>query len=342
MTKQDSRARSILNGVGGGIAGVTATLGGLAAGWGAYSALGVDHHVPLDPAIPAERREFRSPEAGRIGYYVAREGAGRPLVLVHSVNAAASAYELRPLFEVYRSQRPVYALDLPGFGFSERADRSYSPATFVAALTDLLKTEVREEGPVDIVALSLGSEFAALAALAMPGRIGSLALISPSGLGYGGEPFTEEERAERAQRSDRALRAFSVPLWSQPFYDLLVSPPSIRYFLKQSFRGEPDPGLVAYDYQTSHQPGARFAPLHFVSGKLFTRDILPTVYERLTQPTLVIHDEDGFVSFDQLPSLVARRANWRAERIAPTRGLPQFERLPETIAALERFWTDVA
>jgi pimeloyl-ACP methyl ester carboxylesterase len=341
MTGDNERGRAIRGGLGGGLAGVVATLGGLAAAWGAYSTLGINHRVPLDPAIAAERREFSSAEAGRLSYYVAREAAGRPLILVHSVNAAASAYEMRPLFEAYRQQRPVYALDLPGFGFSERADRDYTPALFVATLTDLLAVEVREEGAVDLIALSLGSEFAAFAALALPDRIRSVALISPSGLGYAGAPFTDAERAERARRSDRVLRGFSVQFWSQPFYDLLVTPPSIRFFLQQSFQGAPDSGLVGYDYQTSHQPGARYAPLCFISGKLFTRDILPTVYEHLTQPTLVIHDEDGFVSFDQLPALAARRPNWQVARIRPTRGLPHFERLPETTAALDRFWAGV-
>ncbi|HEY8600286.1 MAG TPA: alpha/beta fold hydrolase [Thermomicrobiales bacterium] len=339
MQQQERDLQKVVTLVGGSLAGLVAVLGGAAVGWGAYSALALDHQLPLEPAIAAEQRRFRSETAGEIHYYLAREASGRPLVLVHSINAAASAYEMRPLFDAYRTHRPVYAPDLPGFGFSERSDRDYSPALYTAALADLLTNEVQEEGAVDIVALSLGSEFAALAALALPERIRSLTLISPSGLGRPGGAFSAEERAERAQSSARVLRSFSVPLWSQPFYDLLVSPPSIRYFLKQSFVGEPDAGLVAYDYRTAHQPGARFAPLHFVSGKLFTRDIRPTVYERLTQPVLVIYDEDNFVSFDQLPALLKDHTNWHEARIVPTRGLPQFEQLPATIAALDHFWS---
>jgi pimeloyl-ACP methyl ester carboxylesterase len=103
-------------------------------------------------------------------------------VLIHSVNAAASAYEMRPIFEQYRGKRPIYALDLPGFGFSERSDRRYTPQLFSEAIADLLRTQVRETQPVDIVALSLGCEFAASVALAMPERVRSLALISPTGL----------------------------------------------------------------------------------------------------------------------------------------------------------------
>ncbi|MFN8539272.1 MAG: hypothetical protein U0232_17575 [Thermomicrobiales bacterium] len=35
---------------------------------------------------------------------------------------------------------------------------------------------------------------------------------------------------------------------------------------------------------------------------------------------LVLHDEDAYSSFEALPGMVERHPNWRAERIAPTRG----------------------
>src|SRR3954470_4730244 len=153
MTSDRSRVGpAIARATVGGLAGMLASLVGLGAGWAAYSALALDHEVHLPAAIDAERRTFRSGEAGEISYYVAPAQTGRPLVLVHSINAAASAYEMRPLFEAYRGKRPVYALDLPGFGFSERADRHYSPPLFTAALTDLIAGQVREAGPVDLVA----------------------------------------------------------------------------------------------------------------------------------------------------------------------------------------------
>jgi hypothetical protein len=67
------------------------------------------------PALPAavsgERFEFAS-RAGRLSAYVA--GEGPPLLLLHSVNAAASAAEVRPLHEHYRATRTVFSLDLPG------------------------------------------------------------------------------------------------------------------------------------------------------------------------------------------------------------------------------------
>lgn len=57
-----------------------------------------------------------------------RHGEGAPVVLVHSVNAAASSFEMRPLFEGLRGERPVLAFDLPGFGRSQRGPRRYDRA----------------------------------------------------------------------------------------------------------------------------------------------------------------------------------------------------------------------
>ena len=49
-----------------------------------------------------------------------------PLLLIHSINAAASAAEVEPLFTHYRQQRPVYAIELPGFGLPLTTKTPYS------------------------------------------------------------------------------------------------------------------------------------------------------------------------------------------------------------------------
>lgn len=298
-----------------------------AGGWIAYSRLAIDHHLPLPPALDAGRERFGGGFAGNLHAYVDRSGEGVPLVLLHSINAAASAYEVRPLFEHFRGRRPVYALELPGFGFSERANRPYTARVYTNAIIDLLETQL--DGPADLLALSLSSEFAARAALERPARVRSLALLSPTGLG---------PDSSRTGPNERVYRLLSFPLWSQALYDLLVTRSSIRYFLRQSFYGEPDDGLVAYSYRTAHQPGARFAPLAFISGKLFSPDIRRAVYEKLTQPVLVLYDQDAYTRFDALPDLLMQHDNWQAQRIIPTRGLPHFDQPEQTFRALEAFW----
>jgi len=306
-----------------------------ASAWLVYSNVAIDHQVPMPDAIDATRKTFESSRAGRLSYYVDRRATGRPLVLIHSINAAASAYEMSPLFNYFRSQRPVFALDLPGFGFSDRGSRTYSPQLYTQAILDFVMSEVGET--VDVVTLSLGSEFVARAAMQQPDWFHSLAMLSPTGFSR------QQDRRSSQQASDQGMSAilrplFAFPLWGRAFYDLLATRGSIHYFLQKSFIGPVPTDLVEYDYITSHQPGAQHAPFYFISGALFTPNVRQKVYEQVHTPTLVIYDRDNFTSFDMLPDHLARNPRWQAARIIPTLGLAQFERLPETVQAIERFW----
>ena len=306
----------------------------VAGSWIAYSTLAIDHQVPLPPAIDAERSSVAGTTSGQLSFYADRTTSGRPLLLIHSVNAAASAYEMRPLFEHYRGQRPVYALDLPGYGFSERSDQARSPEAYAQAILDLV-TQIGE--PVDAMALSLGCEFAARAAQQQPDRFHSLAMISPSGFNATGTGRATQQVVEQ-DRTDSVYGALAAPLWGRALFDLIATRRSIEFFLKQSFVGPVPQALVDYAYATSHQPGAHYTPLRFVSGRLFTRDVRVLIYERLTLPVLVVYDRDAFCRFDALPELVAAHSNWRTARIEPTLGLPQFEAMPQLAEALNGWW----
>lgn len=303
-----------------GAVAATAVAGGIA-----YSLFGVDRNVPLPPAVAAPRKSFLSPRAGQLSYYVDESGSGVPLLLVHSINAAPSAHEMRPLFELYRGKRPVYALDLPGFGASDRKKRTYTPQLFVDAILDTIRMEIRAQ--VDVIALSLGCEFAAAAALAAPDWVRSLVLISPTGLG---KTIQVPE--------DLIYGTFSFPVWSQPVFDLLTSHSSIRLFTGQSFVGDPPGDFLDYAYATAHQPGARYAPLYFLSGQLFRQDVRTAVYEQLPCPTLVLYDRDPNVSFERLDDVLVANPRWQAVRVAPSLGLPHWELPRETAVALDAFF----
>jgi len=323
--RRQQRRPSLTTGIGT-LAGTLATLAG---GWLIYSAAVIDHQMPLPKAVQADREMMFSDSAGRLSYYADRSGSGRPVVLIHSINAAASAYEMSPLFNHYRGKRPVYALDLPGYGFSERSPRVYSPELFTAAILDFLSDQVRTEA--DVVALSLSSEFAARAAVERPDLFHSLTMISPTGMSM----------KEKTGGSSSAYQALSFPLWGQGIYDGLVTEISIRAFLQRSFTGPVPNEMVQYAYATSHQPGARNAPFHFLSGLLFTPQVYEQYYLRLSVPTLVLYDRDGFTSFEWLPRLVQVNPQVQAVRIVNTLGLPHWEKLEETAAALERHWEAV-
>lgn len=284
---------------------------------------------PLPQALDADLRDWNSENCGRVSYYSDTSAtAGRPLLLLHSINAAPSALEMKPLFEHYRGERPVYAPDLPGFGQSERGARHYSPELYADTIRGFLSEVVGK--PADVVALSTTAEFAARAALAS-GNVHTLALISPTGFGTRPRPSLKTR--------SRLFRFFSTPLVGSGLYRLLTVKPSVRYFLNMGFVGKPPAELVDYAHRTTQQPGARFAPFHFLSMQLFSDDAPTALYRRVEVPVLVLYDRDPNISFERLPEVVDSCDNWRSERISPTLGLPHWEELEQTISALDTFWS---
>ena len=291
--------------------------------------------VALEPAFKADRHEIATADAGTLSYYADTSAGGRPVVLLHGIHAAASAYEVRPLFEALRKHRAVYALELPGFGFSERSSRPYTPATYVNAVEHLLRNVSMRE-PADVIALSLSSEFAAKVAVEMPELVRSLVLISPTGFAADDQTGRFERFARRKKPALPSALSESVP--GRLFYELLVSRPSLRLFLRRSFESGVDRGLLDYAYKTSHQPGAWRAPLAFVAGRLFPSGSPRNIYGHVHVPVLVLYDHDAYTSFGALAAFEDKHTNFTSRRVSHTRGLPQFEAPQQTLELLQRFY----
>ena len=287
----------------------------------------------LPYAVSAERFELQDPRVGKLAVYVAGQGA--PLLLVHSVNAAGSAAEVRPVFERYRGERCVYALDLPGFGASERSDRVYTPRLMTDALHAVVAEIRRRHGsaPIDALAVSLGCEFLARAALESAGSFRSLALVSPTG-------FNAGARLRAAPGSTRfmpgMLTVLRGPGWGGSLFRGLTRPGVIRYFLRRTWGArEIDEALWSYDVLTTREPGAEYAPLYFLAGGLFSKDI-HDVYEKLNAPVWMSHGVRGDFTDYGGAALVRGRANWRIQSFQ-TGALPYFEVPQEFFSAYDAF-----
>jgi pimeloyl-ACP methyl ester carboxylesterase len=311
------------------------------------SSIGNANVVSLrDPAMPAplpgRRIELSDKRAGRIAFYgetsASSGGTALPLVLVHSVNAAATAYEMKTLFEHYRGKRPVYALDLPGFGLSDRSDRKYTPRL----MTDAIHAAVREiqsthgDAAIDIIALSLGCEFTARAATETPKAFRSVALISPTGFDRRSARAAQNVRADGTRAIPWLHGLLSIPLWKRGFFSALTSRASIRFFLQKTWGARNiDEGLLEYDYITTHQPGAENAPYYFVSGYLFSTDAMK-LYQSLSMPVWMSHGVRGdFVDYERKDN-VLRLPNWTVS-VFQTGAMPHFEIPTKFIALYETF-----
>lgn len=312
-----------------------AGLAGLAVATGLAAArLSVPRDLALPPALPGDMRRLEL-RAGPLSYY--ETGEGPPLLLVHSINAAGSAFEVGPLYRRAAATRRVFAPDLPGFGFSDRSERRYDIRLYVDAIHDMLDAIAAEVGPqpIDAVALSLSSEFLARAAAERPGRFRSLAFVTPTGFDKGS---AQRRGPAQASREVPGLyRAFTLPIWKQALFDALSSRVSIRFFLKKTFGSDLiDEELLDYDYLTTHRPGAANAPYAFVSGRLFSADVR-SLYEALSLPVLVLHGTRGDFQDFTGAGWTRSRPNWRLQAF-DTGALVHFEEPERAYAALAAFW----
>jgi pimeloyl-ACP methyl ester carboxylesterase len=287
--------------------------------------------LSLPPALALSPRPFEAPD-GRVQCY-ARAGSGPPVVVLHSFNAVASSRELAPVVEhvASKTDRPIYALDWLGFGRSERAAIDYRPGVYRRQLYHFL-TEVPRT-PVDLIALSLGSEYAAQVALQAAPLVRRLVLVSPTGLG--------------ATRGLSAVGKLGLSLADNAgvfelLYYRLTRRASLRdYYARQIFL-DPDAipaPLLDYAEQTAHVRGAHRAPLRFVDGTLKLDDAA-SLYARLYRPTLFLTPSTPgptVQSFDRLPEVLTQNERDASHKSLPGGLLPHWEAPTPFFRALDEF-----
>jgi len=259
---------------------------------------------------------------------------GAPLLLIHSINAAASTAEMEPLRTRYGTGRRVHCIDLPGFGESDRSDRAYT----ARLMTDAIVRAANEicaiaGGPIDALAVSLSCEFLARAASENPLLFRSLAFVSPTAF-----TGTRTLRGPAGATRGKAwlYRLLRGPGWGAALYRQLTRPGVIRYFLERTWGSKNiDEGLWRADVLTSRHPGAHFAPLYFLSAILFSADI-HDVYDSIRLPVWVSHGRRGdFVDYRQLPAF-ADRNHWRVT-VFNTGAMVYFEVLTAFADEYDRF-----
>lgn len=104
---------------------------------------------------------------------------GEAIVLLHGFGADMTTWMFNQA--ALAEDRPVYALDLPGHGGSEKDLDDGSVAALAAVVRDYM--DAVGLGSAHLVGHSLGGAIAAAVALDAPDRVTALTLIAPAGLG---------------------------------------------------------------------------------------------------------------------------------------------------------------
>jgi pimeloyl-ACP methyl ester carboxylesterase len=186
----------------------------------------------LKATIPhASYSKFAEIDGVKLHYQ--EKGAGTPVVLIHGYTS--STYTWKDLFIPLSEKFRVIAVDLKGFGFSEKPDGDYTrreQARLIKGLLEHLQIE-----PAWLVGNSMGGETALNLALANPERVRGLILIDSAGVRFEARsgftpwyirlPFVGRALSALALTSDGLVRAGL----EKSFYDdQQITEEQIRYY----------------------------------------------------------------------------------------------------------------
>jgi pimeloyl-ACP methyl ester carboxylesterase len=208
-----------------------------------------------------------------------------PLLLVHGFGASLNQW--RDNLPGLAQHRPVYALDLLGFGGSQKAATRLGSDLWQAQIYDFWQQWIRR--PMVLVGHSLGSLVALDLAIAHPEAIHRLVLITL--------PAAREELLSGwLEKVARTLeRLFSTPLLIRPLFYGVRRPAVLRAALKSIYqRGDRvDEALVQQYAQPTRDRGAARTLCYLVRSRTevaFTPETKPLVAQ-LQVPTLLLWGE---------------------------------------------------
>jgi pimeloyl-ACP methyl ester carboxylesterase len=234
----------------------------------------------------------------------------------------------RKNFDELAAEFRVYALDLLGFGFSDKpATAAYSADLYVELISDFIR-EV-STFPAYIVASSLGAAYAVRVADEHPELVNMMILNNPTG------SDTLNRRPGMAGAAFYGL--LQSPVLGTSFYNVMASERSIRDYARTNLfydhRRVTD-RLVANLYATSHLPGAQHAIAAFLSGYLNTDTRAP--FSRLTQRTVLVWGkQDPTTPLEAGAALISLNPLASLEAFDFCRMMPEQEH-PERFNALVR------
>lgn len=281
----------------------------------------------IDPLLESEPQVWKWRDHD-IHFAVA--GEGEPVVLIHALYPGASNAQWANNFSALSKQFKVFAPDLIGFGASERPMLDYTPELYTDLISDFLKEVVGS--PAVVIAGGQSAPFVVDVAAAEPDLVKRLALSSPTGL---------TRMADAPPLRQRILRGWaSLPVVGTLTYFVMVSKWRTARLLKNQAVEDPTlitPNAVNNIYRETHQPGAKWAPLAILGGRL--NDNVRESYAMLKQPILILWgDMPSYIPATDAQEWLDANENAVLREFPDARFMPEFEHSAKFNAHVE-MWT---
>ncbi len=217
-------------------------------------------------------------------------GSGTPILLLPALSSVSNRMEMQGLAEHLAHQFQVVAVDLPGFGDSDRPLIDYRPALYHGFLRDFIQATFQEP----IVAIAAGHTASYLMQLVhqQPDAFIYVALAAPTWRGPLPTMMGEQRWFFKLVR-----QIIGLPILGQFLYWLNTLPWFLRWMYGRHVFGDRQHitrSLITQKRRTTQQKGARVASVAFVTGALDpvrNRKEFTDYFQPLPIPTAIVIGE---------------------------------------------------
>ena len=237
----------------------------------------------IDTVLKGEERRYPWKD-GDIFYIVKGNREAKPLLLIHGFGPGASSYEWRKNVDALAEHFRVYALDLLGYGLSDRPAIDYTAETYADLISDFLKEVIGK--PAVVVAHGETCAYVIADAYRRPQLFERLVLVAPS-------PTMLQETVPGPLNAAMKV-LLRAPIVGQFAYNLVTSRRAIQNHY--DLQGYHNPGLITdelveYIFSSAHQSNARYPAASFHTGNLTTDAHEPLA--RLQIPVVAVWGREG-------------------------------------------------
>lgn len=224
---------------------------------------------------------------GKIFYTV--KGEGSPVLMVHGIGAGSDCFEWHRNIDVLSKYHQVYAIDLLGFGKSDKPNMTYTAYMYSQLIESFIKEIVKEK--VYIVASSLSAAFTVMSCSLNPTLFKKLLLICPTGVG---------EINTKFNNNDFILREIiNMPLIGTTLYNVMTTKKSCKKFLTDNIfysQSNLTDEILNHYYYSAHysNSNAKYAIASFAANYMNTN--IENNISKLEIPIYVVWGKEAKLS----------------------------------------------
>jgi pimeloyl-ACP methyl ester carboxylesterase len=195
-------------------------------------------------------------------------GCGKPVVLVHGFGASSGHFRNQISYLSQQGYK-VYALDLLGFGSSEKPIIDYSMELWDQQIRDFMQEFIEESTPAVIMGNSVGSLATLMVASKIPDRVSGIVLFNCAG-GMNNKAISDDWRIKLAMPLFLLIDwVLSQPKLARRLFDNVRQTENLKKILEGVYPRNPnavDDDLVAMLHGPSNDPGALETFVSVITG----------------------------------------------------------------------------